>query len=148
MTLEYEYSKSKLPKKSDYAYPFKKSDIDKALDDTGVTDFGKLFFSTGKRTDYTEGYPVIVAYLPGEADYGSWSKRQTIIGIYPVPKRHLNRIRDIMEKSDILLNITRWLSSLETASSVVRDSTRKRAAIFNNDTLHILDENQKTVRLY
>ncbi|MGE4421509.1 MAG: hypothetical protein AB7D39_04375 [Pseudodesulfovibrio sp.] len=147
MALKYEYLKMKLPKKSDYAYPFKKSDIDNALVEAGVTTLGNLCFSTGKRTDYTEGHPVIVALFPGESRKGYWSRNSPILDIYTVPKEHLEHIRLLMTTKDILNKIMRWLVSLETASNVTRDTTRIRCVMFVDDELRVLDEEKKEVRL-
>ncbi len=147
MVLNYEYSKDALPKKSDYAYPVKKTDIDNILIEVGVTELGDISFSTGKRTDYTEGYPVFVALLPGESHKGRWSKSTPLLTVHAVPKEHLDRIRSLINEKKILHKIMDWLVSLETASNVVRDIARKRGVIFLDDNLIVFDENSKKVGL-
>nr|WP_321260107.1 hypothetical protein [uncultured Pseudodesulfovibrio sp.] len=144
MGLNYNYSKYKLPKYRGYSYPLKKKEIDAALEEGNVSELGRLYFSI----DYKDSELVVLfACLSGESRAGYWMKQEPRLGIYAVPIRIVGEVRQLLEKTDMLARVVRWLKRLESASNVCRDVGQKIMVYYKDRELFIKDENNKEIKL-
>ena len=136
MVLGYEYSKMKLPQKG-FSYPVKKTELDKALENAGVTELKRVFFGTR----YSRPELIVIhANLYGEARAGYWMKQEPEVSMYAVPSELRQEVRDLLVKQKILQKITKWLVELESAANVRRDVSQNIWVLFENGKLVLKDK--------
>lgn len=144
MALTYEYYKEKLPKHSGRAYPIKKAEVEKAIVDGGVTELRDLSFI--KQRDDPD-LVIMTAILSGESHSGYWRKEEPYLFMYSVPSPLVGEIQELLSKKAMIKKVIKWLVTLESASTVVRDVTRKIVVCYENGNLFVKNEQGKRVEL-
>lgn len=145
MVLSYEYSKGKLLKNSGRTYPYKKTEVEKALIDGGVTELKD--FRLMKQRSSDPDMVIITAVLYGESHAGYWMKSKPSLFVYSVPSVLAKEIKELLSEKKMLKKVIQWLVALEGASNVVRDVTREISVCYADGELFIKNEQGKRMEL-
>lgn len=136
MTLAYEYSKMKLPKKG-FSYPVKKTELDKALENAGVTDIRRIGFAFSSKKALDGREYVLEAYTQGESRQGYWSKESPHLIVGAVPSSLKKEISELIAKKGLLPSLAKWLKELEKGGSVRRDKDQFFKVYYDDGNLSI-----------
>ena len=101
MALEYKFGgRDKVVK--GHTYPIKRADLDRALEEAGVTDVERVSYISSKSSQEEDGQ-VIGIWMKGEASIaGTWMKRSPGLLVASVPVAVSQEIKKLIEKQDIL----------------------------------------------
>ncbi|EGB15382.1 hypothetical protein DND132_2177 [Pseudodesulfovibrio mercurii] len=143
MPIRYEFmGRAKLIK--GYSYPVKRSELDAALEQAGIHEPGRIFYSS--RYDDSD-MKVLSVFLMGESQQGYRIRNTPVISAYSVPANQRPEIRRLLERQDILPRIAAWLKRLEDATNVIRGVNQEIIVFFTDAALSFKDRHNKTVEL-
>lgn len=134
MVLEYRFNgRTKLDK--GHTYPIKRGNLDKALEDSGVSELETVTFSS----NYDDpDLAVLRIFLLGESRDGYWKKQEPVLSVYSVPSSLSMEIKRALEKEQILARVSKWLKWLESASNVVRNVNQELIVCYDKEAERFL----------
>lgn len=129
MTLEYNFlGRTKLIK--GHTYPIKRGELDKALEDSEVSELETVTYSSNYDD---QDLAVMRVFLAGESREGYWTKEKPVLSVYSIPSHLSTDIKSALKKENILLRISRWLKKLESASNIIRDINQEIVVYYNSE---------------
>ncbi|MDD3312539.1 hypothetical protein [Pseudodesulfovibrio sp.] len=105
-------------------YPIKRADLERALEEAGVTDLEEISYVSVKSAS-SKGDPVASIWMTGEAIIpGMWMKRSPSLIVSSIPVEVSQEIKELIEKENILGKMALWLRELEKAENVRRSQSQ------------------------
>ena len=143
MVLEYDFlGRTKLIK--GYTYPIKRGELDKALEDSGVSELETVTYSSNYDD---EDLAVMRVFLMGESRDGYWMKQEPVLSVYSIPSELSTEIRKALDKEMIIRRISNWLKRLETAPNVIRNVNQEILVCYNQKSKNFYFKNRKNEKV-
>lgn len=126
------FSKAKLPR--GMSFPLKRSVLDAALLEGGVTKLAMVYYNLGQRTSAVT--PIVFAEYTSEAERGWAAAGTSSIIVYAVPsaERH---VMEMAISATVLPALIRWLLQIEKAGSGPRAMRHQFSATWEDGAFSV-----------